>query len=413
MKIICIGRSGGENGIEADMRALRSLGHGCGIVSTSSADNVAFQLEQALGGLFAERAVIKAGALGNGDAGKALGESFALRDDLIVYEPPSGTEVAESFIPHVSLLVLKGNTEPEEWLRRGAKAVILRGEDGTNRFRDGQGDFWISGGKPVVDSQYSCAVCAALAEGNDMREAVTLAIARERLSGNVPVSAPIEPDALPSITFSGQAEPPFPPIESTGTEFYPIVDRTAWIKRLAPLGIAIFQLRIKDLNGAELEKEVAEAAEYARANNIRLFINDHWELAMKHAAYGIHLGQEDLLTADLAAIRQAGLRLGISTHNHFEAAVARGLRPSYAALGPVFFTKLKTMRFAPQGVEKLARWKKLLPCPIVAIGGITLENAPDVLKAEPDFISVVGDIANAPDPEDRATRWLSLFSRHR
>lgn len=204
---------------------------------------------------------------------------------------------------------------------------------------------------------------------------------------------------------------PFPRVETVGTTFYPIVDRAASLAPLIRAGVKYAQLRVKDLAGERLEHEIIAAIKLAREGGCALFINDYWELATRHGAYGVHLGQEDVVGADVDAIQKAGLRLGVSAHDHLEGAVARALRPSYVAFGPIFFTKLKAMRFAPQGVEKLRAWVRMNPFPVVAIGGITLENAPEVLTAKPAFISVVGDVANSPDPEGRAREWAELLKK--
>ena len=190
--------------------------------------------------------------------------------------------------------------------------------------------------------------------------------------------------------------------------FYPIVDRASWIGRLAPLGVPTIQLRIKELGGAELELEIAAAV---RVGGTRLYINDHWLLAIKHRAYGVHLGQEDLADADVAAIHAAGLRLGVSTHSYAELARALRLDPTYVALGPIFPTTLKSMPFAPQGVARIAEWKALAGAlPVVAIGGISLAHAPALLAAGADGIAVVSDVMCAPDPEARARAWVQETS---
>lgn len=197
-----------------------------------------------------------------------------------------------------------------------------------------------------------------------------------------------------------------------GTEklgFYPLLDSAAWLERLLPLGITTAQLRIKDKSGAELENEIIAAIAVGRKYNCRLFINDHWRLAIKHDAYGVHLGQEDLDDADLDAIAGAGLRLGISTHDHKELSRAKSCRPSYYALGPIYHTTSKIVGFAPQGLDKLREWRAMTDRPLVAIGGITLERAPDVIAAGADGIAVITDVVQHPSPEQRAGEWLRLF----
>jgi hydroxymethylpyrimidine kinase/phosphomethylpyrimidine kinase/thiamine-phosphate diphosphorylase len=195
--------------------------------------------------------------------------------------------------------------------------------------------------------------------------------------------------------------------------FYPIVDRANWLKRLLPLGIRTIQLRIKDLHRDALETEIRDAISIARQYKCRLFINDHWQLALRHSAYGVHLGQEDLEEADLDVISRKGICLGISTHSYAELARANAMQPSYVALGPIYPTQIKAMRFAPQGLHTLSVWRKLLGrTPLVAIGGISLESAEELLTYRPDSLAVVSDITCHPTPEARARAWLAAFPQY-
>ncbi|MNB95932.1 Thiamine-phosphate synthase [compost metagenome] len=179
---------------------------------------------------------------------------------------------------------------------------------------------------------------------------------------------------------------------------YPVVDSVAWIERLLTAGVKTIQLRIKDKQDDEVEADVMAAIELGRRYDARLFINDYWHLAIKHQAYGVHLGQEDLETTDLEAIRAAGLRLGVSTHDDMEIDVALAARPSYIALGHVFPTRTKQMPSAPQGLEQLTRHiERLADYPTVAIGGISLERAPAVLATGVGSIAVVSAITQADD----------------
>ncbi len=165
-------------------------------------------------------------------------------------------------------------------------------------------------------------------------------------------------------------QPDFPPVPFR-LGLYPVVDSVAWIERLLEAGVRTLQLRIKDRRDSEVEDDVIAAIALGRRYHARLFINDYWQLAIKHQAYGVHLGQEDLETTDLSAIRQAGLRLGVSTHDDMEIDVALAARPSYIALGHVFPTQTKQMPSAPQSLEQLARHiQRLADYPTVAIGGI-------------------------------------------
>ncbi|EPF5355007.1 thiamine phosphate synthase [Cronobacter sakazakii] len=190
---------------------------------------------------------------------------------------------------------------------------------------------------------------------------------------------------------------------------YPVVDSVEWVTRLLDAGVRTLQLRIKDKTDAEVETDIAAAITLGQRYHARLFINDYWRLAIKHQAYGVHLGQEDLQTADLDAIHNAGLRLGVSTHDDMEIDVALAVRPSYIALGHVFPTQTKQMPSAPQGLAQLAAHvKRLGDYPTVAIGGISLERAPAVLETGVGSIAVVSAITQAPDWRGATQRLLEL-----
>jgi len=192
-------------------------------------------------------------------------------------------------------------------------------------------------------------------------------------------------------------QPDFPPVPFR-LGLYPVVDSVAWIERLLEAGVRTLQLRIKDKQDHEVEADVAAAVALGKRYAARLFINDYWRLAIKHDAYGVHLGQEDLETTDLSAIRTAGLRLGVSTHDDMEIDVALAARPSYIALGHVFPTQTKQMPSAPQGLAQLARHvARLQNYPTVAIGGISLARAPQVLATGVGSIAVVSAITQAAD----------------
>ena len=201
-------------------------------------------------------------------------------------------------------------------------------------------------------------------------------------------------------------QPDFPPVPFR-LGLYPVVDSVAWIERLLEAGVRTLQLRIKDKRDEEVEADVAAAIALGRRYHARLFINDYWRLAVKHQAYGVHLGQEDLETTDLNAIRNAGLRLGVSTHDDMEIDVALAARPSYIALGHVFPTQTKQMPSAPQGLAQLAAHvKRLADYPTVAIGGISLDRAPAVLETGVGSIAVVSAITQAADWQTATARLL-------
>jgi len=193
-------------------------------------------------------------------------------------------------------------------------------------------------------------------------------------------------------------------------KFYPVLPDVTWLERLVPLGARFVQLRLKDAPQDEVRRQIARAIGLCAAHGAQLVVNDYWREAIELGADFVHLGQEDLAGADIPAIRAAGIRFGISSHDRAELATALAAEPDYVALGPIYETKLKVMKWAPQGLDRVRAWKAAVPCPLVAIGGITVERAPDVLAAGADSIAVVTDLVTAPDPEARTREWLDLLS---
>ncbi len=191
--------------------------------------------------------------------------------------------------------------------------------------------------------------------------------------------------------------------------FYPVVDSVAWVARLALLGVGTIQLRAKNLSESDALQTVIDALEVIKGTPAKLVVNDYWRAAIIAKASHLHLGQEDLAAADLKAIRNAGLTLGLSTHDDEELETALRVKPDYIALGPIFPTTLKSMRFAPQGIPKISEWKRRIgDIPLVAIGGIKLEQAREIFAAGADSIAVVSDITQNDDPDARVRAWLGL-----
>ncbi|MFT9385243.1 MAG: thiamine phosphate synthase [Acetobacter orientalis] len=195
-------------------------------------------------------------------------------------------------------------------------------------------------------------------------------------------------------------------------KIYPIVDTANWIDRLGWAGARFIQLRVKNLEGEALLAEIRQAHTYAKKHGVCLVLNDYWQIALEEGIDYIHLGQEDLDTADLNAVRKAGIRFGLSTHCHEELERALSFKPDYVALGPIWPTRLKKMVFGPQGVEKLTEWKKLIGAmPLVAIGGVTFERLRACLEAGADSVAAVSDFTQHADPEGQVKRWLAEAER--
>lgn len=191
-------------------------------------------------------------------------------------------------------------------------------------------------------------------------------------------------------------------------KFYPIVDSADWVRRLVGAGAKLIQLRVKEASDGDVTAEIEGSMIACDAAGAQLIVNDYWQAAIEAGCDFVHLGQGDLDTADVKAIRRAGIRLGISTHDHAELDRALSYDPDYVALGPIYETLLKEMPWDPQGLDRIGEWKKLIgQKPLVAIGGLTLERALLCLKAGADSAAVVTDIVRAANPEARAKEWIA------
>ncbi len=191
--------------------------------------------------------------------------------------------------------------------------------------------------------------------------------------------------------------------------FYPIMENSAWVARMLYTGVRLIQIRIKDKPQSVVFEEVEASASLCREMGATLAVNDHWQAAIETGAPWVHLGQEDLDNADIPAVRAAGLKLGISTHDDDELESALSFDPDYIALGPVYPTILKKMKWDQQGLPKLTEWKaRIGDIPLVAIGGMTVERARGAFEAGADIVSAVTDITLNDDPEERAREWLAV-----
>ena len=193
--------------------------------------------------------------------------------------------------------------------------------------------------------------------------------------------------------------------------FYPIFDSAEWLGRMLPLGVKLVQVRIKEAAPDVLRREIAASRDLCAEHGAQLVVNDHWQIAIDEGCDYVHLGQEDLDNADVGALRAAGVRLGISTHDRAELERALALKPDYVALGPVYPTILKQMKWTEQGLDRVREWKGFIgDIPLIGIGGMTPERAKLVREAGADVVSAVTDITLKDDPEARVREWLQVMS---
>lgn len=189
--------------------------------------------------------------------------------------------------------------------------------------------------------------------------------------------------------------------------FYLIVGDVDELAELVPLGVKLIQLRIKNRDEREVYRQILLAKAICEQHECQLVVNDYWQMAIDTKCSFVHLGQEDLVTADVEAIGSAGIALGISSHDELELTAALAVKPAYVALGPVYKTILKEMPWAPQGLERVAEWKRRLgSTPLVGIGGISLQRGVGVLEAGADSVAVVTDVSLHADPRERVRAWL-------
>lgn len=190
--------------------------------------------------------------------------------------------------------------------------------------------------------------------------------------------------------------------------FYLIVGHVGQIELLVPQGVRLVQLRIKDQPDTEVRRQIRRARDFCAVHRAQLVVNDYWEAALDLRCRFVHLGQEDMDNADFAALRRAGVRFGLSTHDEAELERALSLDPAYVALGPVYPTLLKKMKWGPQGLDRVRAWKAMAgDTPLVGIGGLTPERLPGLFEAGADCAAVVTDIQTSDNPEARCAEWIT------
>ena len=189
--------------------------------------------------------------------------------------------------------------------------------------------------------------------------------------------------------------------------FYLIAGHVGQLELLVPEGVKLVQLRLKNTAEPEIRRQIARARDFCAVHRTQLVVNDHWQAALDLRCGFVHLGQEDMDQADFRALNRAGVKYGLSTHDEAELDRALALDPAYVALGPVYPTLLKEMKWQPQGLSRVTHWKAIAgKTPLVAIGGLTPDRLPGVFAAGADSAAVVTDIQTANDPQARTRDWI-------
>lgn len=318
----------------------------------------------------------------------------------------------------------------------GPKTVVIKGgarkgSFSQDYFTNGLSGLWLTSLKRTSPSiggtgdTFSSAIAASVAQGNGILDSLVMAKSYvNQCIDNAPgigrPPGPIghglwlsEQSTLPWLTLTaeeGRHRLAFKPAHNLG--FYPIVDSYAMVETMVNAGVKHIQLRIKGEDEAVLNNEIMESARLCRQKGAELFVNDYAQLAIRHGAHGVHLGQADLVIQDLNLISEAGLKLGVTARSYWEMARALALKPSYITVGPIFFDDAPEVE-AHHGLSQLVRWRKVLDFPLVAAGGICLENAPGVLSTGVDSIAVYRDLSGMSSDEltARLEKWLRMFER--
>jgi hydroxymethylpyrimidine kinase/phosphomethylpyrimidine kinase/thiamine-phosphate diphosphorylase len=428
-------------------------------IQPSSADNLSAQLK-ALSTDLPPKA-IKLSVIPNAEALSIIKEQLAWQNSFCVYDPVISSTSGNSLVsaevidqlpqiyPYIDLLTpnldeacrLSGvsikhtddvKNAAEKLLAQGVKAVLIKGghavkdsddEICQDYYTDGELSFWLTNHKQANPNSratgctLSSAIAAFIAQGKPLQDALVLANAYVQQGLRLALSLG-DGNKVGTLANAGIPETfaDFPQVSATAAavnlpEFarcdslnhsvslglYPVVDSIEWLEKLLPLGVKTIQLRVKNKSEAELDALVKRASELGHQYNARMFINDYWQLAIKHNAYGVHLGQEDLDTADLTAIRKAGVRLGLSTHSEYEWTRAATFKPSYLAIGAIFPTDTKEVVIV--GTENLHQWVTVLgkDFPLTAIGGIKSHNLDQILSSGVGSVAVVTAITAADD----------------
>ena len=413
-----------------------------------------------------QAAAIKLGMLGGEDVVEMVAKYLADYRGFVVCDPvmvsTSGGQLMEDgvsealiekILPRADLLT-PNISEAETLLNReinspadveraaqdivvlGARSVLLTGghlstDDGCRHdyWTDGESGFWLSGENIDTLNTHgtgctlSSAIAALIARGYELADALVIAKAYVSQGLRLAVQLGGGPGPVVHLGWPQRLEDfprlsrqlPAAPIQAfpdCGGELglYPVVDSTEWLERLLRAGVKTIQLRIKNPEQSNLDEEIRRAVALGQQYSARVFINDYWRQAINAGAYGVHLGQEDLDIADIGAIAAAGLRLGVSTHSYYEIARAHALSPSYIAIGPVYPTTSKVMRFGAQGLTQLKRWVDILSpsYTLTAIGGIDRRRAPEVLATGVGSCAMITAITEADDPEAVVAELLAL-----
>ena len=177
-------------------------------------------------------------------------------------------------------------------------------------------------------------------------------------------------------------------------------------RKLIGSGVEVLQYRAKNVPAKEMLSRARELAAVARSAGARFFVNDRPDVAYLAGAHGVHVGQDDLGVEQARVVIGSDAWVGLSTHNIEQFEKALSSSADYIAVGPIFATSSKASPDPVVGLGLIRRARRLTGRPIVAIGGITLERAAEVIEAGADSVAVISDVLGAENPADRVRQYL-------
>lgn len=395
-----------------------------------------------------ERVLIKLGAISEMWQLKKIAQlKCSLSHSFLLFDPVISSSLGFKFITNEALLYLreeflksvdlltpnllefkkifsikhgdKSREIYEEAKKVGCRNILLKGghhESKLDYFHGESGSFYLK--TEFVNRSFRGTGCAlgsliirGLSEGLCLEDSIVWAksvLTRSLEKSNFYIEKSFKIKSLPRLYKEiDMKNYNFKKISTSSTRLYPIVSNFDELREVITSGIEIVQLRIKEPTSLDLNFEIQRCQKLCTRHGVLFFLNDYWEEAIENCVDGVHLGYEDLQVSDLKKIEEAGLFLGVSSHSYVEGAYMMAINPSYIALGPIYETTLKKMNFSAQGVDALRKWINLFDIPVVAIGGITLDNCEEVLRERPSFICSVQDIVNDPSPKMKSKKWVS------
>jgi thiamine-phosphate pyrophosphorylase len=182
-------------------------------------------------------------------------------------------------------------------------------------------------------------------------------------------------------------------------------------RKLADAGVRLIQYRNKNASARDLFEKSRELAAFLNPTGVKFIVNDRADVASLASADGVHVGQDDLGVEQARGVMGEGKWVGVSTHSAEQFRRALETSADYIAVGPIFATGSKMNPDPEVGLELVRRARAMTDRPIVAIGGITLERAGEVVEAGADSVAVISDILRAENPGARARQYIDLLER--